>query len=144
MASQQRGVNYRAHFFNCQLGLVGLQLRILNGVVSLLTTRVENKALAAYVSEQSSASANLQMTMASLEVLACIAFKQPISQAEIDHLFDGDKRGARCETSRSQACRGILRQSFSAIIELWSSARRRTRFGRYVPFEISPNKTRNL
>ena len=33
--------------FNCQLALVGLQLRILNGVVSLLTTRVENKALAA-------------------------------------------------------------------------------------------------
>jgi hypothetical protein len=26
-------------------GLVGLQLRILNGVVSLLTTRIENKAL---------------------------------------------------------------------------------------------------
>jgi chromosome segregation and condensation protein ScpB len=59
--------------FNCQLGLVGLRLRILNGVVSLLTTRVENKALAAYVSEQSSASANLQMTTTSLEVLACIA-----------------------------------------------------------------------
>jgi hypothetical protein len=36
---------------NRQLGLVGLQLRILNGVVSLLTTRVENKALTAYVSE---------------------------------------------------------------------------------------------
>jgi chromosome segregation and condensation protein ScpB len=58
-----------------------------------LTTRVENKALAAYVSEQSSASANLQMTTASLEVLACIAFKQRISQTEIDHLLDGDKRG---------------------------------------------------
>jgi segregation and condensation protein B len=58
-----------------------------------LTTRVENKALAAYVSEQSSASGNLQMTTASLEVLACIAFKQPISQAEIDRLFDADKRG---------------------------------------------------
>jgi segregation and condensation protein B len=26
-------------------------------------------------------------------VLACIAFKQPISQAEIDRLFDVDKRG---------------------------------------------------
>jgi hypothetical protein len=51
--------------FNCQLALVGLQLRILNGVVSLLTTRVENKALTAYVSEQSGASGNLQMTPAS-------------------------------------------------------------------------------
>jgi chromosome segregation and condensation protein ScpB len=79
--------------FNCQLGLVGLQLRILNRVVSLLTTRVENKALAAYVSEQSGASGNLQMTTGTLEVLACIAFRQPISQAEIDRLFDADKRG---------------------------------------------------
>ena len=32
---------------NRQLGLVGLQLRILNGMVSLLTTEVENKALGA-------------------------------------------------------------------------------------------------
>ena len=79
--------------FNCQLALVGLQLRILNGVVSLLTTRVENKALATYVSEQSGASANLQLTTGALEVLACIACRQPISQAEIDQLFDADKRG---------------------------------------------------
>ena len=79
--------------FNWQLALVGLQLRILNGVVSLLTTRIESKALAAYLSEQSGASGTLQMTTATLEVLACIAFKQPISQAEIDRLFDADKRG---------------------------------------------------
>jgi chromosome segregation and condensation protein ScpB len=80
--------------FNWQLALVGLQLlRILNGVVSLLTTEVHNKALAAYLSEQSGASGNLQMTTATLEVLACIAFRQPISQAEIDRLFDADKRG---------------------------------------------------
>ena len=26
-------------------------------------------------------------------MLACIAFKQPISQAEIDRFFDADKRG---------------------------------------------------
>ena len=77
---------------NRQLGLVGLQLRILNGVVSLLTTEVHNKTLAAYLSEQSGASGNLQMTTATLEVLACIAFRQ-ISQAEIDLLFDADKRG---------------------------------------------------
>ena len=79
--------------FNRQLALVGLQLRILNGVVSLLTSRVENRALATYVSEQSGASANLQLTTGALEVLACIAFRQPINQAEIDRLFDADKRG---------------------------------------------------
>jgi len=26
-------------------------------------------------------------------VLACVAFKQPISQAEIERIFDADKRG---------------------------------------------------
>jgi chromosome segregation and condensation protein ScpB len=67
--------------------------RILNGVVSLLTTEVHSKTLAAYLSQQNgAASGNLEMTTATLEVLACIAFKQPISQAEIDLLFDADKR----------------------------------------------------
>ena len=78
---------------NRQLALVGLQLRIINGVVSLLTTEVHNKALAAYLSEQSGASGILDSRPPTLEVLACIAFKQPISQAEIDRLFDADKRG---------------------------------------------------
>ena len=41
---------------NRQLALVGLQLRIINGVVSLLTTEVHNRALAAYLSEQTRAS----------------------------------------------------------------------------------------
>jgi hypothetical protein len=40
---------------NRQLASVGLQLHIINGVVSLLTTRIESKALAAYLSEQSGA-----------------------------------------------------------------------------------------
>jgi hypothetical protein len=43
---------------NRQLALVGLQLRIINGVVSLLTTEVHNRALAAYLSEQARANAN--------------------------------------------------------------------------------------
>ena len=60
--------------FNWQLALVGLQLRILNGVVSLLTTWVENKALAAYVSEQTGASGNLQMTTATLARARCSVF----------------------------------------------------------------------
>ena len=60
---------------NRQLGLVGLQLRILNGVVSLLTTEVHNKALAQYLSQQRGAIGSLDLTTATLEVLACIAFK---------------------------------------------------------------------
>jgi chromosome segregation and condensation protein ScpB len=78
---------------NRQLALVGLQLRIINGVVSLLTTEVHNKALAAYLSQQNLASEHSDLTTATLEVLVCIAFKQPISQAEIDCIFNADKRG---------------------------------------------------
>ena len=40
---------------NRQLSLVGLQLRIMNGVVSLLTTEVRNRALAIYLSEHNGA-----------------------------------------------------------------------------------------
>jgi chromosome segregation and condensation protein ScpB len=78
---------------NRKLALVGLQLRITNGVVSLLTTEVNNKALAHYLSEQNSGNGISGLTTSGLEVLACIAFRQPISQAEIDRLFDADKRG---------------------------------------------------
>jgi putative transcriptional regulator (Ypuh-like) len=78
---------------NRQLALVGLQMRIVNGVVSLLTTEVHCKALAAYLNQQNGGSGNSDLTTAILEVLACIAFKQPISQAEIDHFFAVDRRG---------------------------------------------------
>ena len=46
-----------------------------------------------YLSQQNLASEHSGLTSATLEVLACIAFKQPISQAEIDRLFEADKRG---------------------------------------------------
>ena len=49
--------------------------------------------LAAYLSQQNGAIGSLGLTPSALEVLLCIAFKQPISQAEIDRLFDVDKRG---------------------------------------------------
>ena len=77
---------------NQLLDAVGLQLRISNGVVSLLTTRVENPFLADYLRDQTLQSGNPQLSTAVLEVLACIAFKQPIGQAEIDRLFDANKR----------------------------------------------------
>lgn len=77
---------------NAQLESAGLQLRIVNGVVSLLTTRIESDRLADYLRAQTGASGNPDLTTAALEVLACIAFKQPISQAEIDQIFAVDKR----------------------------------------------------
>jgi chromosome segregation and condensation protein ScpB len=77
---------------NRALSAVGLQLRIVNGVVSLLTAKVEGSRVADYLRHQTDASGNPEMTTAMLEVLACIAFKQPISQAEIDRIFAADKR----------------------------------------------------
>ena len=61
--------------------------------VSLLITEVNNKALARYLSEQNEAHGISDLATSALEVLAFIAFRQPISQAEIDRLFDADKRG---------------------------------------------------
>ena len=43
----------------------------------------------------------------SLQVLAFIAFRQPISQAEIDQLFDADKRGLDADANlklKTSAC----------------------------------------
>ena len=77
---------------NKQLEAGGLQLRIVNGVVSLVTAQVGSDRLADYLRDQTSQSGNLELTTAALEVLACIAFKQPISQAEIDRCFAADKR----------------------------------------------------
>jgi hypothetical protein len=53
-----------------------------------LTTRVENKALATCLSEQNLATANSGLATATLELLACATFGQPISHAEIDQVFD--------------------------------------------------------
>ncbi|MES2571509.1 MAG: SMC-Scp complex subunit ScpB [Verrucomicrobiota bacterium] len=78
---------------NRQLEMVGLQLRIVNGVVSLITHEVRNARLAEYLRSQTEQSGNPDLTTGALEVLACIAFKQPISQGEIDKLFESDKRG---------------------------------------------------
>lgn len=77
---------------NQRLELVGLQLRMVNGVVSLLTTEVENERLADFLRAQLTPGTSGELTTVSLEVLACIAFKQPVSQAEIDRLFAADKR----------------------------------------------------
>jgi chromosome segregation and condensation protein ScpB len=78
---------------NETLNQMGLQLRIVNGVVSLMTDKVSNGLLAAHLREITEQSGNPDLTTAALEVLACVAFKQPISQSEINHLFDTDKRG---------------------------------------------------
>ena len=102
--------------FNLQLALVGLQLRILNGVVSLLTSRVENKALATYVSEQSGASANLQLTTGALEVARLHSLQAANQPGGNRPALRRRQARARCETSGSETCGGIPRRRRSVAL----------------------------
>lgn len=79
---------------NATLAAAGLQVRVVNGLVSLGTTRVESAGLSEYLAREAPNQGGAgDLTPAMMEVLACIAFKQPISQAEIDRIFgDTDKR----------------------------------------------------
>lgn len=79
---------------NTTLATAGLQVRVVNGLVSLGTTRVENVKLSEYLAREApNQGAAGEVTPGMMEVLACIAFKQPITQAEIDRIFgDTDKR----------------------------------------------------
>ena len=75
------------------LDAVGLQIRLINGTAQLVTTRIENARLREFISAHSTREGAGELSQAALEVVSCIAFKQPISQAEIDLLFgDVDKR----------------------------------------------------
>jgi chromosome segregation and condensation protein ScpB len=73
---------------------LGLQVRLTNGTAQILTARIQNEKLTAFIAERLPASSGAgELTQPALEVLSCIAFKQPISQAEIDQIFgDVDKR----------------------------------------------------
>jgi segregation and condensation protein B len=78
-----------------QLEALGLQIRLTNGVAQIFTSKIQNERLAAFIAERApvGAAGVGELTAAALEVLACIAFKQPISQGEIDQVFGNvDKR----------------------------------------------------
>ena len=76
------------------LEALGLQIRMTNGTVQLLTGRIQNEKLSAFIADCVPASSGAgELSQAVLEVLSCIAFKQPISQGEIDQIFGNtDKR----------------------------------------------------
>ena len=82
------------------LEAVGLQLRLVNGTVRLTTARIESASLGAFLAEERHYSRRQadedadarELSQAALEVVACIAFKQPLCQAEIDRYFGADKR----------------------------------------------------
>lgn len=73
---------------------LGLQIRLTNGTAQIFTGRIQNELLSAFIAERVPAASGAgELTQAALEVLSCIAFKQPISQGEIDQIFgDTDKR----------------------------------------------------
>lgn len=72
----------------------GIRIGISNGLVSLGTTEVEPMALRTYIASLRPLDAGTgELSQAAMEVLGCIALKQPIAQVEIDRYFDADKRG---------------------------------------------------
>ena len=78
-----------------QLEALGLKIRLTNGVAQIFTSKIQNEKLSAFIAERApvGAAGVGELTPAALEVLACIAFKQPISQGEIDQIFgEVDKR----------------------------------------------------
>ena len=78
---------------NTALEPLGIQIGIVNGLVSLGTTRIENQGLREFIARQRPVVSTGDLSVPALEVLACIAFKQPLGQAEIDRYFGADKRG---------------------------------------------------
>ena len=76
------------------LEALGLQIRLTNGTAQMFTGRIQNEMLSAFITECAPCSSGAgELTQAALEVLSCIAFKQPVSQGEIDQIFgDTDKR----------------------------------------------------
>lgn len=65
------------------LEAIGLQIRLTNGTAQMFTGRIQNEMLSAFIAERVPASSGAgELNQAALEVLSCIAFKQPISQGK--------------------------------------------------------------
>ena len=77
---------------NQQLAAAGLHIRIDHAGAKLETVQVQNPRLANLLSSYAPESTPTTITEETLTVLACIAFKQPISQIEIDRMFDREMR----------------------------------------------------
>ena len=78
-----------------QLEALGRQIRLTNGVAQIFTSKIQNETLSAFIAERApvGAAGVGELSPAALEVLACIAFKQPISQGDIAQIFGNvDKR----------------------------------------------------
>ncbi len=71
----------------------GIQIGITNGLVFLGTTQVEPTSLRTFIASQRPTTGTGELSLAAMEVLGCIALKQPLSQTEIDRYFKADKRG---------------------------------------------------
>ncbi|MBS0660774.1 MAG: SMC-Scp complex subunit ScpB [Verrucomicrobia bacterium] len=77
---------------NRSLQRVGLRLQLMNGFCRLETLPVRPEAFAAVFANHTVDYADM-VSPAGLEVLAAVAFRQPIDYAQLEAWFDGDKRG---------------------------------------------------
>ena len=108
-----------------QLEALGLQIRLTSGVAQIFTSKIQNEKLSAFIAERAPGGVGGvgELTLAALEVLACIAFKQSISQGEIDQIFG--------EVDKCHLV-SVLRQM--GLVEEFAGADGRLRFATTVRF----------
>ena len=71
----------------------GIRIGITNGEVFLGTTEVDPLSVRSYIASQRPLTGTGELSLPAMEVLGCIALKQPLTQTEINRYFDADKRG---------------------------------------------------
>ena len=102
---------------SARLEALGLRIQLVNGTARLSTGVVESEALRKFLAGKAPVKGTGELSQAALEVLSCVAFKQPVTQAEIDRIFgEVDKRHLM----------GLLRAS--GLIEEFAGADGRLRF----------------
>lgn len=76
---------------------LGLQIELSSGFARLATSRVQPEKLAAIIgsdpAQQAAGTEGQSISQSTLEVLAAIAIKQPLTHAQLILWFDADKRG---------------------------------------------------
>lgn len=89
------GVELIAALLEANRGLepFGIRIGITNGEVFLGTTEVDPMSVRSYIASQRPATGSGELSLPAMEVLGCIALKQPLTQTEINRYFDADKRG---------------------------------------------------
>lgn len=107
---------------------LGLQIRLTNGVAQIFTTKIQKKKLSAFIAERVPVGVGGagELTHAALEVLACIAIKQPISQGgNRPDFWERRQAPPRFGSAADGAGRGICRGGRAASVRYYGEVLRK-------------------